>query len=262
MVIVTLAVLALLDIVTGEVSTSIFYLIPISFTTWRLGKTAGIVTSFASALLWGWVEIEYGFVYSHPAIPVWNAIVRLGFFLIVTQALSALAVMQHWIRTDYLTGLANKRGFYEFADSEIYRSLRSGASFTLAYVDIDDFKSVNDRLGHGAGDKLLQLMGTTLQTSTRRNDVVARLGGDEFAVLLTDTNFESSEGAIRKLRDALNKALSAHDASVTYSVGAATFQGWSHSVDAALDEADRLMYEVKRAGKKSVMHRLINNPAG
>src|SRR5262249_54871234 len=83
-VVLSLAIIAAVDILTGEVSTSIFYLIPISFTTWRLGRVAGLVTSLISALLWGLVEVNFGLVYPNPLIPVWNAIVRLGFFVIVT----------------------------------------------------------------------------------------------------------------------------------------------------------------------------------
>src|SRR5262245_23044076 len=103
MTILLLAILAEVDILTGEVSTSIFYLIPIAITTWRFGRTAGVMMSFVSATIWGVIETNYGFSYSHLAIPLWNAIVRLGFFLIVTHALSALAIMQEWIRTDFLT---------------------------------------------------------------------------------------------------------------------------------------------------------------
>jgi diguanylate cyclase (GGDEF)-like protein len=260
LVTVAMAAIAALDSLSGEISFSVFYLIPISVATWRLGKRAGTLWAFFSAVLWGVVDV-WGNGYSSPAIPVWNAAVRLGFFLIVTNALCALAVMQEWIRTDYLTGLANKRGFYEFAGYAILRSRRTALGFTLVYVDVDDFKSVNDKLGHSAGDALLQLLGTTLLQSIRRTDVVARIGGDEFAIFFSDTSFDSSEVALTKVRESLNSALSGHHWDITYSVGAATFQSWVKSLDAALDEADRLMYEVKRNGKKSVMHRVVAAPA-
>jgi len=251
-----IAAIAELDILTGEVSTSIFYLIPISIATWRLGRMAGTALSFLCAFLWGAVELSTH-VFSHPGIPVWNAVVRLGFFLIVTHSLSAMAVMQEWVRSDYLTGLANKRGFYEFANNELHRARRRSSSFTLAYIDIDNFKRVNDKWGHSAGDSVLQLFGTILRGATRRSDVVARIGGDEFAVLLSDTNYDSSARALEKLRDALNRGLKEHNWAVTFSTGAATFQNWPNSIDAALDQADRLMYEIKALGKDAVMHRAV-----
>jgi len=247
------------DVLSGrEISFSIFYLIPITFVTLRVGKTAGTFFSVISALIWMYADHWNGNVYSSSAIPIWNAAVRLGFFLIVTHALSALTVMSQWVHTDYLTGLTNRHGFYELTDKEIHRCRRSGHSFTLAYVDIDDFKSINDGLGHGAGDSLLRLVGLTLRKISRRSDVVARLGGDEFAILLPDATPATSVAALSKFNDSLSSVLRDCRWPLTFSIGAATFETSPDSVDAALELADHLMYEAKHSGKGKIIHRSVN----
>src|SRR5207244_13104836 len=98
------------------------------------------------------------------------------------------AVVLECVDTDYLTGLANARGFHDMAQKEIYRCKRTGRSFSLAYLDIDNFKSINDTLGHNAGDAVLRLVGDTLQKSTRKSDSVARTGGAEFMIPIYGTD--------------------------------------------------------------------------
>ena len=245
-----------IDIIFGpQISFAIFYLIPISIITWRVGRRAGTTSAVLSTTVWMFAEFVSGSTYSSVTVGLWNAGVRLGFFLIVTYTLAALSVMLELVRTDYLTGLANSRGFHDMADNEIKRSQRGGCCFTVAYVDIDDFKSVNDERGHGAGDELLRLVGSTLRKSTRRSDTVARLGGDEFAILLPETNFDSSASAIENIHDSLTLALKTAYWQVTFSIGAVTFQNRPQSVAAALDQADQLMYEAKHGGKNAVIHR-------
>ena len=251
-----IGILGEIDIITGpEISFAIFYIIPVSFITWRVGRRAGVACSILSAAVWLFADAVSGATYSSLTVALWNAGVRLGFFLIVTYTLAALSVMLELVRTDYLTGLANGRGFHDMADNEIHRSQRGGYSFTVAYVDIDDFKTVNDELGHGVGDALLRLVGSTLRKSTRRSDTVARLGGDEFAILLPETTFDSSSSAIQKIHDALTVALKSAHWQVTFSIGAATFETAPQSVATALDQADKLMYEAKHGGKNAVIHR-------
>ena len=245
-----------IDIIFGpQISFAIFYLIPISIITWRVGRRAGTTSAVLSTTVWMFAEFVSGTSYGSVTVGLWNAGVRLGFFLIVTYTLAALSVMLELVRTDYLTGLANSRGFHDMANNEINRSHRGGYCFTVAYVDIDDFKSVNDKRGHGAGDELLRLVGSTLRKSTRRSDTVARLGGDEFAILLPETNFDSSASAIENIYDSLTLALKTAHWQVTFSIGAVTFQNRPQSVAAALDEADQLMYEAKHGGKDAVIHR-------
>ena len=103
-------------------------------------------------------------------------------------------------RTDGLTGLLNGRGFYEAAAVELARSSRYRHPLTLAYVDLDDFKEINDRLGHARGDAVLVAVAHALRRACRSTDLVGRLGGDEFVVLFPETDRDAAEAALVKLR--------------------------------------------------------------
>ena len=193
--------IGIVDFLSGyELAFSLFYVIPISLLTWYTSRSLGIVASLASALVWLGADITSGHPYSHPLIPIWNILIRLAFFVLFTVLLSAIRSAgereRELARMDYLTGAVNSRLFYEMAQMEIERLQRYGHPFTLAYIDLDNFKSVNDQFGHSMGDQVLRTVVTTARKHLRVTDVVARLGGDEFALLLPDliaTNLRLSE---------------------------------------------------------------------
>ena len=164
-----------------------------------------------------------------------------------------------WARKDYLTGLANTRGFHDLAIKELHQSRRNGCGYSLAYLDIDDFKSVNDKLGHHAGDSLLRLLGDTLRKATRKSDIVARIGGDEFTIWLSGTGFEDAIPAMRNIQETLRVAAARGGWPVTFSVGLATFRKAPESVAESLAQADSLMYAAKNAGKNTIVHRIIES---
>ncbi len=252
-------VIGMVDLVTGsEIALSLFYLFPIALVTWRLGKSAGFVISCASAAVWLGADWAAGHVYSNPAIPFWNALVRLGFFLIVAFTLAELSTLLQCVQTDYLTGLANVRGFAELAGREFNRCDRMGKGISIAYLDIDDFKRVNDSLGHAAGDAVLRLFGSCLQNNTRKSDIVARVGGDEFTILLVDTTQSLAPVAMRQIEKQILAELKRSNLPVTFTVGLATFDRVPESVEAALETADGLMYAAKRKGKNRLNHRLFS----
>jgi predicted signal transduction protein with EAL and GGDEF domain len=187
--------LGAIDVLTGrEISFSVFYLLPILLVTWLIGRRAGVSISLASAITWLASDYLAGYSYFHPLVPYWNMAVRLSFFLIITWLLSELRTTlqreRHLARTDALTNVANRRYFYDLAEMEIARALRYEHSFTVAYIDINHFKRVNDQRGHAFGDALLYLVASTIQSNLRGVDVVARMGGDEFAILLPETGSE------------------------------------------------------------------------
>jgi diguanylate cyclase (GGDEF)-like protein len=246
------------DYFTGyEISLSIFYSLPISLVAWFVGRRWGIVLSAIGAATWLWVDVIVGHEYSHPLIAFWNAAVRLGYFVIITYTLAALKEAldreKKLARTDSLTGIANAKYFYELANSEIYRSHRYDRPVTLAYLDLDDFKKVNDSFGHSEGDKLLCLVAMTIRKSLRFSDIVARLGGDEFAVLLPETGFEQGKTVMEGLRKILLEALRTHNhgSALTLSIGAITCEGCQFTVDELIKKADALMYSAKSQGKNA-----------
>lgn len=160
-------------------------------------------------------------------------------------------------RTDFLTGAPNARSFYEFTVSEIERMSRYKHPFTMAYIDLDNFKAVNDRFGHTMGDKLLHLVAITIQKNLRTTDMMARLGGDEFGILMPETDFEESEIVTRKIQNILLGIMKQNDWPVTLSIGMVTCNS-SCSVDAMIKMADTLMYSAKNNGKNMVKHEVFN----
>lgn len=259
------AIVASLDYISGyELSFSLFYIGPVAFATMYAGRRAGVSIAVISCVAWYFAEILGGAQYSHPLIPVWNATVRLGFFLITCLLLSALRTSllreRQLARTDSLTGVYARRAFEDRLRHDLALAQRRRSAISLAYLDLDDFKAVNDAHGHAEGDQALQTVGRILRTAVREADTAARLGGDEFAVLLPDTDFRGAEQVMTTLKRDLGKALAAWQ--ITCSIGVTTFVAPAVSATAAVAAADALMYEVKRQGKNAVAYRVIEANSG
>jgi diguanylate cyclase (GGDEF)-like protein len=264
-------VLGVLDYFTGfELSFAVFYLFPVALVAWFASKRTAIVTSIASAATWQAANQLAGEHFSNPLISLWNTVTRLGFFLVVAILLAKLREsLTHQIdlaRTDFLTGAANPRAFYELAQMEINRARRYGHTFTIAYFDADNFKTVNDQLGHHVGSQLLVKVVEVMKQNLRSTDVVARIGGDEFAILLPETEAEQAQTVVQKLREKLLTQMQESGWSVTFSVGLLSCADPPHTVDEMIKIADGLMYEVKRDGKNAIRHevlkaRLVTEPA-
>jgi diguanylate cyclase (GGDEF)-like protein len=157
--------------------------------------------------------------------------------------------------TDELTGLANRRRFMEFVQLELKRAERFQSPLGLLLVDLDDFKLVNDRFGHGTGDEVLRALSDVFRESLRDVDLAARLGGEEFAVLLPETDYSGAAGVAERLRASL-ASLELQDPDgqgfgVTASFGVAVYPE-AQSVDELLRTADAALYRAKAEGKNRV----------
>lgn len=252
--------LGYVDWLTGrEASFAVFYLLPVSLAAWYLGRTPAVIVSGFSAVSWLLAEVtERPEPYSSAIVPVWNAGTRLVVFLVVGLLLAALRralEQEHRLaRTDELTGAANSRRFLEVAELELIRARRYGRPFSVAYVDVDDFKEVNDRFGHAVGDQVLSSAAAAMMAGLRATDLVARMGGDEFVILMPETDRDSAEKVADRLRDELDQSVRAVDRPVTFSLGVLTCERPPESVDRLVELADSLMYRVKRTGKNRVEH--------
>jgi diguanylate cyclase (GGDEF)-like protein len=160
-------------------------------------------------------------------------------------------------RSDYLTGLANRRAFEELFAMECKRSQRYKRPITLVYMDLDDFKKVNDGRGHQTGDEVLIAVAASLRTNLRATDCVARLGGDEFAILLPETDEEAALIIMKKLEAVLQRLRSSKDWPIGFSFGVVTFPAPLESLEAMLERADKLMYEAKHGGKSAMLFESI-----
>lgn len=248
-----------IDFLTGfEFSFSVFYVIPISIVAWLTSRFFGVVASLASALVWLGADYATGHQYSHHLIPFWNTLIRLIFFVIITLLLSTLRKVTEreieFSRVDYLTGAVNSRLFFELAQREIDRFQRYQHPFTLAYIDLDNFKTVNDRFGHTVGDQVLRTVVSAARKYTRKTDVIARLGGDEFVVLMPETGLEFARVAMSKLQSGLLEAMRLNNWPITFSIGILTCRAVPPSAKELVRIADDLMYSVKHAGKNALKY--------
>ncbi len=246
---------AILDFMTGaELSFSIFYLIPIGLLTWQVNGNIGIAVAFISAGIWLLIEVISAPYYSSSFIYFWNTIIRLGFFLLPVLLFRNLEQEKNFARTDFLTGAMNTRSFHDLAQREIDRSVRYERPFTVAFIDIDNFKTINDTFGHTFGDKVLRCIAENIHRNLRRTDIIARVGGDEFAILLPEVDSDAALIAIPKMRHKLTEEMLKNKWPVTFSIGVITVNTPELTVDEILGVADKMMYSVKNYGKDDIKY--------
>jgi diguanylate cyclase (GGDEF)-like protein len=232
---------------------SVFFLLPISFFTWFRSRRAGLLASLISGGVILGVNLNSPMDVVDDQIAYWNALVWLGFFVLITFIIAHLKVLhfreRDLARVDNLTGAATRLAFYEFTREEINRAHRLNLPITLAYLDLDCFKEINDRNGHSTGDEVLVSVAQSLQKSIRQTDMVARMGGDEFALILPNTHKDAAHNLLDKALNVLRRNMKEAGWPVTFSIGAVTFLNPPESVDEIIERADEIMYSIKETGK-------------
>ncbi len=167
----------------------------------------------------------------------------------VLEARREMRLARTMALTDPLTGLANRAGLTLELSRAIAIAQRYDIPFTLVLFDCDNFKPINDRFGHAAGDAALERVARVLADCIRQEDLAARLGGDEFAVMMFGCDAATAEAAATRLVAELDRAMATDDLPLTFSLGVASFATPPEGVEAALAFADGLMYAAKNAGK-------------
>lgn len=233
-----------------------FYVFPVGLVAWRLGRAEAVGLGALTAVTWlvsdgltGTVEWSW--------VSVWNAMVRVVFFGVVADVLVRLRRALHEARRlstrDSLTGVLNRAAFRDALAAEVGRSRRYARPISVAFIDVDDFKRVNDRYGHVAGDRVLQDLTSVLCANLRSVDVLGRLGGDEFGVILPETAPPDARNAMEKVRRKLEEAAERGMIRVSVSVGIVGFDQPPPDADTILSRADALMYMAKATGKNAVV---------
>jgi len=161
--------------------------------------------------------------------------------------------LRHLSVTDVLTNAYNRRYFIQKLEEEIERARRAGSKFSLIMLDIDRFKSINDRFGHNAGDLVLKSMAEMIKNRICKIDTLARWGGEEFVLLLPDTPVENAARLAEELRESLSRMDIQGVGRVTASFGVAGYCP-GDSVDSLVNKADNMMYEAKAAGRNCVRY--------
>jgi diguanylate cyclase (GGDEF)-like protein len=250
-----------IDYLAKDFSLLILDLAPIFLAAWFIGPWAGILIALASASSWLITDMMETPLHSHQLVHYWNAVAQFAFFAAMACFLAALRNSllreRELARRDPLTGAFNGRAFIELAWHEINMARRYKRPMTFAYMDIDNFKDVNDRFGHATGDELLRVVTKTLRGNLRSVDAVSRLGGDEFAILLPETSHDGASATISRLRNLLADMMRDNGWPTTFSIGVASYTTPPEDVDRMIKKSDALMYEAKSAGKNTVKYEVI-----
>lgn len=231
-------------------------LIPVLANTWLIGRFGGWLSGFLAAFMWGYAD----YMNATSADSVWlfglNTVIHFINYGIVVELLHKVQeLLEREInnaRQDRLTGLLNRRGFMQAFNHQIELAQRLNTSFSISFIDLDQFKQLNDTKGHLEGDAALKSIGAVLMKEIRSTDVVGRLGGDEFCIAGFTSSSKDAETEALRLHTQLTQALSNH-APVGVSMGVVFFDRPALPASQMIQMADETMYAVKQAGKGQVL---------
>lgn len=262
--VILLFLITWIDSVTGQsYDLSIFYFFPLFAITWFWSVRWGMIMLVFCIGAWFFADYPEAYRHLDRSTILWNAGIKTGFFLLFLVLLNLVKQQQIKLQRlagqDALTSLANRRTFYEAANMEIHKSRRFGSMFTIVYIDVDDFKTINDTYGHNVGDAVLRIIANVMRQNTRIVDLVARMGGDEFVILLPETDADDAKLAVRKIQKVLDQSMKNHQWPVTFSIGVVTFNQPPISLDVMLEMVDHAMYTVKKAAKNNILFEESSN---
>lgn len=161
-------------------------------------------------------------------------------------------VLRRSATTDPLTNIYNRRHFLQLGEKEIARSKRYQRPLSVMLIDLDNFKQVNDTLGHSAGDEVLKHLANVISHNLRRNDIFGRIGGDEFAVITPELDIEEALKLAERLRQSMEGPTADSGLDVTISIGVTAFLPGDTSIDVTMNRADKALYESKHLGRNRV----------
>lgn len=245
----------------SQFAVSLFYLFPISLVTLYVQRWYGYLLSCLCFDIWILSDVIGHGGETGTAVPIMNGLFELAVFFIFVTVLGQLrkfvASEKERARIDPLTKLSNRFGFYERSEAELARARRNRDAVTIAIIDVDNFKDVNDRFGHITGDLLLETMAETMRNSLRAFDLTARFGGDEFVILFSVSDVNHAGRILERLYSDLNLDMQINNWPATFSIGAVTSESLPESVDEMICRADELMYSVKKSGRNRIAHEVV-----
>ncbi len=249
--------LGFVDYATGtQVRVFPLYFIPVSAAAWWAGRPAALSIAFSSAVAWFASNYLAGQRIS-PWIEGINFFMQLGSFSLVGLLIAGLRSAHRRERArshaDPLTGLLNGRGIFDEAPRSLALAHRHRLPMTVAFLDLDNFKRVNDTLGHAAGDEVLRTAALTLREELRGGDFAARLGGDEFLLLLPQTDEVGARRVLERVHGRLQEQLRSTCPVAGASMGAVVYLRPPDDLEAVVKRADAVMYSVKTSGRGRVI---------
>jgi diguanylate cyclase (GGDEF)-like protein len=244
--------ICLMDVETGnDIRLRILYVFPLAAIALHSKKMQRVFLGFFLAVACQICSLLKSHL--HVTGGIIDGLTGIGASLLVIVL--ARTARKHYLETlmlatrDPLTGLHNRHSFELIADLELTKQRRYGGVFSLAVIDLDGFKSLNDSRGHNQGDRALNVLADALLCNTRDSDSIARMGGDEFAILLPMALLPESIELCERLCVAIASRMTDAGFTITASIGCATFETAPRSLDDALQKADEAMYAAKSRGK-------------
>lgn len=219
------------------------YILPIWIGTRLGGRLAGFILVGFATLSNVWLDLASG---STSISNVSSGLIWFGVFclvmLLVAQVEESLSKTERMAHQDSLTGLYNRRGLELEGRRVIHRANRNRDTVSVAMLDCDRFKMINDEFGHRAGDEALKFLAHTLRENTRESDVASRLGGDEFVIVFANTTFAEAEQALARIERAFEAGMEERGYSATLSVGLAQISADARDLKTLVARADEAMY--------------------
>jgi diguanylate cyclase (GGDEF)-like protein len=254
--VLTAAVFVLNARMPPDLRLGILFVIPVVLAAWHDGIGWGIALALGTALLRFSVGIDQMPISTPLQVRILN---EVAYLVVVAVAIAGMSRVRHsqaqlelLATHDPLTNVLNPRAFTRELSQELSRNRRYGRPLALIYLDLDDFKKVNDAHGHATGDAVLRLVADAMRAAVRAADVVGRLGGDEFGVLMPETDAVVAHAAASRLVAGIRTVFRGTP-SVTASIGVVAVAGTEAGTDELIRKADQAMYEAKRAGKDRVV---------
>lgn len=172
------------------------------------------------------------------------------------QLQTELSRTYHAATHDQLTGISNRQFFRTRLDELIDESTKNGSSLAVMFIDLDEFKAINDELGHSAGDEVLQIVAERLRQNCREQDVISRFGGDEFSLIITDTNADAIDGTAKRILRSIREPIAINNQlyQLGGSIGISVFPYNGQTPDELTHNADVAMYHAKRNGKNAYIY--------
>lgn len=246
-----------LDLITAsQVSLHVLYIFPLTLIALHCSRKNLVIGATALS-----ISLQLLSLSNYDDVSLW---VKAYLFLMIVLSNSTFVLIARFVRTntleakhlstiDPLTQLYNRRTLEVAIDTEILRQRRYSGCFSLALIDLDGFKGLNDSMGHHAGDKALTLLADILREHTRQSDTISRIGGDEFVVLMPNTQAPDCDTLCQILCHKISKRMTEHSFPITASIGYTTIEHWTKISKDILTIADKAMYEAKSNGKGRVV---------
>lgn len=258
LIVAEVVIITLVDyaVVGSYYSLDVFYCLPVLQAA-RLGaihamrKTDTQIPTYIAVftgILWSMAEAKI-----LPDFPL-DAFLLNAFSRSVTFTVIARIVTKLWIEREYglrdiLTKLDNRAEFLQRFEIEQHRSERSSKSYSVMFIDIDQFKNLNDKFGHSTGDEALKKVADVLRQNSRKIDIMARIGGDEFALLLPETDDNSCELVLQRIKADADVEFQKRGWPISLSIGCVSETGGKRSIQEILHDADQIMYSIKNSKK-------------